>query len=71
MAQPLTRSQHLLRGRKIADMTVDQLREWIDACNKMETWVKDGKSRRSWTRSRAEAEAMLEIRIAPTRAVLG
>ena len=64
MTQPLTRSQHLLRGRKIADMSIAQLHEWIDACNKMEAWVKDSKSRRSWTKSRAEAEAALEARSA-------
>jgi len=60
---PLTRSQQALRGRKICDMSIDQLRDWIDACNKMERHVIYNKGRRSWTRSRSEAEAELERRI--------
>ena len=36
MAEPLTKSQRSLRGKKVVDMTDDQLRDWIDACAKME-----------------------------------
>jgi hypothetical protein len=56
MSQPLTKSQQLLRGKRVADMNEDELRDWIDACNKMENWVKHKKARRSWTASREAAE---------------
>ena len=59
---PLTKSQTSLRGRKICDMSIEQLHDWIDACNKMERHVKYNKGRRTWTRSRTAAEAELERR---------
>ena len=62
MAEPLTRSQQQLRGRKISDMTVEQLRDWIDACDKMETWVGAAKARRGWRLSGIEAQAELARR---------
>ena len=34
MTSPLSKAQHMLRGRKIEDMTVAQLRTWIDACDR-------------------------------------
>jgi hypothetical protein len=36
-------------------MSADQLRDWIDACNKMERWVDAKKARRSWRLGRQEA----------------
>lgn len=62
MAEPLTRSQQQLRGRKISDMTDEQLRDWIDACDKMETWVVAAKARRGWRESGIDAQAELERR---------
>lgn len=62
MAEPLTPSQQQLRGRNISDMTVEQLRDWIDACDKMETWVGAAKARRGWRQSGIEAEAELARR---------
>jgi hypothetical protein len=62
MAEPLTKSQQSLRGRRIVDLTDDQLHEWIDACKKMEDWVGHAKSRRAWRLSAIEAEAELERR---------
>jgi hypothetical protein len=60
---PLTKSQERLRGVKRADMTDEQLLEWIDACNKMET-IRNmpAKARRSWKRGREEALAEIEKR---------
>jgi hypothetical protein len=55
MRNPLTKSQEALRGRKRADMTTAQLHEWIDACNKMEAWVKPAKARRTWKLAREDA----------------
>ena len=60
---PLSRSQENLRGRKIADMSVEQLRDWIDACQRMEEWkYTPAKARRGWKASRAKAEAELACR---------
>jgi hypothetical protein len=60
---PLSRSQEILRGRKVGNMSVEQLREWIDATNRMDEW-KDtpAKARRGWKASRAKAGAGLERR---------
>lgn len=60
--EPLTRSQQALRGRKIVDMDDAQLADWIDACNKMEIWVKPAKARRSWKQGRLAAVTELERR---------
>jgi hypothetical protein len=62
VAEPLTRSQHALRGKKVSDMTDAQLRDWLDACAKMELHVKPPKARRSWKSAALEAEAELQKR---------
>jgi hypothetical protein len=62
MGEPLTKSQQSLRGRDVSDMSIEQLREWIDACTKMELWVKPAKARRSWKLGRECAIAELEKR---------
>lgn len=59
---PLSKSEEQLRGRKKADMTVEQLLDWIEACSKMELSVKANKGRRSWRKSREEARAELAKR---------
>lgn len=46
MAEPLSKSQQALRGRKLCDMSVERLKDWIDACDKMELWVGYAKARR-------------------------
>jgi hypothetical protein len=50
----LSKSQHRLRGRKLQDMTVSELNDWIDACNKAEQVV-EKKARRGWIASKKEA----------------
>ena len=60
--EPLTRSQSSLRGKKIRDMTEEELRDWIRACDKMETYVKPAKARRGWKASGIEARAELARR---------
>lgn len=62
MSSPLTKQQENLRGKKVIDMTNEELEIWINACDKMENWVKHNKARRSWTTSRDEAELELEQR---------
>lgn len=62
MAEPLSKSQQALRGRKICDMTEEQLRDWIGACLKMEKWVGAAKARRGWRLSGIEAEQELNSR---------
>ena len=63
--QPLSRSQHKLRGRKVADMDDGQLLDWIDACQKMEAWPRiEPKSRRGWKESRIAAESEVARRAA-------
>lgn len=65
MSEPLSKSQQSLRGRKIVDMTDNQLRDWIDACEKMEIWVGHAKARRGWRVSGIEAEDELKRRNGP------
>lgn len=56
MTNPLTKAQEALRGRKVADMTGQQLRLWIDACDRMEALRNlPAKARRSWKNSREKA----------------
>jgi hypothetical protein len=63
MKNPLTKTQEALRGRKINDMTDGQLRQWIDACDRMEKWKHTpAKARRGWKASGARAEAQLATR---------
>ena len=64
MAEPLSKSQQALRGRKLCDMSVEQLKDWIDACDKMELWVGYAKARRGWRKSGIEAENELKKRMA-------
>ena len=54
MNNPLTKEQEQLRGKKIVDLSLEQLSVWINACERMENWVKDSKSRRSWRKSKME-----------------
>ena len=56
MDNPLTKEQEQLRGKKIVDLSTEELGIWIDACERMEKWVTDNKPRRSWTKSREKAE---------------
>ena len=60
--EPLTKTQQALRGRDLRDLSLDQLRDWIDACEKMEQWVKDRKARRGWKQAREQTVAELERR---------
>ncbi len=62
MSSPLTKQQEKLRGKKIVDMTNAELHSWINACDRMETYVKGNKARRSWTKSRDEAENEMQSR---------
>jgi hypothetical protein len=62
MVDPLTKSQQQLRGRNVSDMTVEQLHDWIDACNTMEQSGIAAKARRSWKDGRKEATRELEKR---------
>ncbi len=55
MSNPLNKQEEKLRGKKISNMTLDELNVWINACDKMENWVNANKARRSWTTSRSEA----------------
>ena len=63
MNNPLTKEQEQLRGKKIVDLSLEQLSVWINACERMENWVKDSKSRRSWRKSAEKAEHELNKRI--------
>ena len=56
----LTKQEEKLRGKKVIDMTISELKIWINACNKMERLVKANKVRRNWTKSRDDAELALE-----------
>jgi len=63
MDEPLSSSQQALRGRKVADMTEQQLRDWIDACDRMDAWPHTAnKARRDWKNGRAAAVAELARR---------
>jgi hypothetical protein len=63
MAQPLSKSQESLRGKKIVDMSVSELKDWVAACDAIEVWKHTpSKTRRGWKRSREEAIAELARR---------
>ena len=69
MSEPLSKSQQALRGRTLTDMTEDQLRDWIDACNKMEVWPHTAKkARHDWKLGGNEAMAELERRQSESKA---
>ncbi len=55
MNEPLTKTQQALRGRSVGDMSLEQLRDWIDACEKMENCVGYNKARRGWRQGREDA----------------
>lgn len=59
----LTTTQQTLRGRDLRDLSLDQLRNWIDACEKMEHWVKYKKARSGWKQSHEQATAEIERRL--------
>lgn len=61
--EPLTKIQQALRGRDLHDLSLDQLRDWIDACEKMEHWVKYNKARKEWRQSHEQTVAELERRL--------
>jgi hypothetical protein len=63
MNNPLNKQEEKLRGKKIYDMTLDELNVWINACDKMENWVNANKARRTWTSSRLEATIEIEKRL--------
>lgn len=67
MPEPLSKSQQRLRGRMLAELSDEQIRDWIDACHKMENWVKASKARRGWRLSGIEAGNELERRASPLR----
>jgi hypothetical protein len=63
MIEPLSKSQQQLRGRKLMEMSDEQLEDWIDACHKMEKWIRMApKARRSWRISGIEAQSELDQR---------
>ena len=43
-------------------MSDEQLAIWIDACEKMLTWVPHKNGRKGWKLSKAQAEAIVEKR---------
>ena len=61
---PISRSQEALRSIPVRDMNVLQLRDWIDACERMSNWpgMKLHKGRKFWRQNLAEANAELERR---------
>ena len=63
MNNPLNKQQEKLRGKKVTDMTLDELSIWVKACDKMENSGIANKARRNWTTSRTEAIAEIEKRI--------
>jgi len=63
MNEPLSKRQKALRGRRVTDMTHAQLRDWINACERMERWsLVPNKARRGWKASHAKAVTELETR---------
>ncbi len=69
MNEPLSKSQVELRGRSLGEMTVEQLFDWLDACSKMERWIKPPKARREWHQGRIETLRELSRRGALADAV--
>ena len=62
MSTPLSKEQEGLRGRDVGTMSDEQLVLWIDACEKMLSWVPHKNGRKMWRESKVLAEAVLEKR---------
>jgi hypothetical protein len=61
-AEKLTKNQQRLRGKKISDMTDDELTDWLAACHKMEVLVKFKKARHSWVEAGKNTQAEISRR---------
>jgi len=55
----LTKYEGKLQKKGIANMSKDELLEWITVCGKYEKDVKFNKARRSWKQEREKAEKRL------------
>ena len=67
LGQPLTGEQDALRGRDVREFTDAELRLWLDACDRMERWVKSAKARRTWKAGAERANAELARRTEKAR----
>jgi hypothetical protein len=61
----LTKRELTLQKKGIVNLSVGELREWIELCERMEECVRASKARRSWKASRLEAEEKLRLRHGP------
>jgi hypothetical protein len=52
----LTKRELALQKKGIVNLSVGELQEWIQLCERMEECVRASKARRSWKASRFEAE---------------
>ncbi len=60
-SNPLTREAMALQKKGTTNLSVTELREGIQTCERMEEWVRDAKGRRSWKEARMEAEERLLV----------
>lgn len=61
---PLTVTQQALQKRRKSEMTIDQLHDWLAACQTMEEWSTVAAARRAWAKHRVDTEAEIAKRLA-------
>ena len=56
----LSKEELKLQKKGIENLSKEELKQWIEPCKKNENDVKYNKVRRSWVKSRKQAEEQLE-----------
>ena len=56
----LSKEELKLQKKGVENLTQEELKRWIEICERNENDVKYNKARRTWVKSRQQAEARLE-----------
>ena len=71
MESPLSSEQQALESKKIEDMSVAELKLWIDACDRIEqSNIHEIKVGRNWTSAKAKAERELQKRLSNKKKII-
>jgi len=57
----LSKEEAKLQKKGISNMSLEELIQWREVCGRNETNIKFKKSRRTWSESKKETEARIEI----------
>ena len=59
-SSPLSKVERQLQKKGISNMTLEELHQWYDVCERNEQSTQYSKARRTWKRSRIETEERIE-----------